>query len=175
MHGLAQRFAAIVCIAARHVGQALQRVFQVRFGGVQRGAAGICDGIAAAAFLAGNFGDQACIGQHVEHRIDHARRRRIKAGGQILDGLDQVITVARLFLEQVEDEDLQRLRAETAAARTRAIPAITEFIGKALRKGGPATATAGPAAAEVLGNLLVEAIAIEVETEVHGGDSRWGC
>jgi hypothetical protein len=35
---------------------------------------------AAAAFLAGNLGDQAFIGEHAEHRVDHARRRRIEAG-----------------------------------------------------------------------------------------------
>ncbi|MCM0031388.1 hypothetical protein [Sandarakinorhabdus limnophila] len=74
----------------------------------------------------------------------------------------------------MEDEDLQSFGTKAPAAGTRTIAAITEFIGKSLRKGGPAAASARPSGTEFLVESLVETIVIEVEAEVHGSDSGLG-
>src|SRR5207247_1930385 len=62
--------------------------------------------------------DQPHILEHGERRIDDAGARGIGAAGALLDVADQVIAVARLLLDQLEQDEPELAAVEHAAAAT---------------------------------------------------------
>src|SRR5690606_9863044 len=62
------------------------------------------------------LGDQGLVGQHRERRIDHAGAGRIVPARTLLDSLDEVVTVARLLGDELEQDKPQLLAAELPAA-----------------------------------------------------------
>src|SRR5262249_38288426 len=69
--------------------------------------------------LLGAFGLDPGIAQLLEicqGRIDHAGARHVVAAGALLQGLDQLVAMARLLGEELEQQQLQPLGPELAAA-----------------------------------------------------------
>jgi hypothetical protein len=63
--------------------------------------------------------------QQRQGRVDHAGAGAVAAADELLDGLDHVVAVARLFLQQMQHHDaqcalLEHARAASAAAFTAA-------------------------------------------------------
>ena len=65
------------------------------------------------------FLDQPHVGQHRQRRIDHPRARRIIAAGELLDRADQIIAVARLVGDQLQQDQSKLARSEHPPAPAR--------------------------------------------------------
>ena len=77
--------------------------------------------------FARRFLDQAHVLEQGQRRIDDARARRIFAAGQLLDRADQVVAVARLVGDQLEQHEPELAAFEHpagCAGRGRAAPAL---------------------------------------------------
>jgi hypothetical protein len=117
-------------IAHRHLGDALEDRADRRALGFQEGLALGGDGIEllAAAFLGGGVAE---LFQEGQGRIDDAGAGAIGAADRLLDGLDQLVAVARLLADQLEQNQAQvalfehplRPPAMTAHAHAAALPA----------------------------------------------------
>src|SRR5690606_4159170 len=83
-----------------------------------------------------------------EGRIDHAGARRIDARGLLLDGLDQIVAVARLLLDEIERDQAQIARGDH--------PADAEAVAEAapIAEAGPAGAAPARASAEAAAHGL---------------------
>src|SRR3954454_21644037 len=68
------------------------------------------------AAVARRFLDQAHVLEQGQGRIDHAGAGRILAAGQVLDRADEVVTVARLVGDQLEQDEPKLARFEHASA-----------------------------------------------------------
>ena len=69
------------------------------------------------------LGDEAHVLEHGQSRIDDARARRIIAPGHLLDRLDQLVAVARLVGDQLEQHQAQLAALEHPLAVAAAMPA----------------------------------------------------
>jgi hypothetical protein len=61
-------------------------------------------------------GDVAEVLQHLQRRVDRARARPVVTAHAIFEGADDVVSVARLVLEQLEDDDPQVATPEESLA-----------------------------------------------------------
>ena len=109
--------------------------------------------IGLAAAVGGVLAGMAHVGQHGEGGIDHARAGRIGAGGQVLDGADQVIAVARLVGQQLEQHQAQFGGLEHAPAAPPALLAAPAAMAEEAAGTAPAAemVMVGPVMAEVVG------------------------
>src|SRR5207245_10812000 len=79
------------------------------------GAAGIRDAVDLAPVLL-DGADVPHVLEHLQRRVDGAGTRGIEAAEALLERLDQLVAVARLVLEQVEDDVLAAAALEHLAA-----------------------------------------------------------
>src|SRR5690606_37591840 len=105
---------------------------------VEMGAARLGDREGLARATRTRLGDQVHVLEHGERRVDHPRARRIGAFGQRLDGADEIVAVARLVGDQLQEDE-----AEFAAVEHPAAPAATMVAAPA----APITPVAPVAAA----------------------------
>ena len=119
---------------------------------VEMGRAFVGHGERLARSLGGDFLDQPHVGKHRQRRIDHARARRIIAPGQLLDRADEVIAVARLVGDQLEQDEPQLARAEHPPPPAAPSPA-------------PAAAAAKAAVARCIAEVEVKTAGPEVHPE----------
>src|SRR5207244_5859919 len=78
--------------------------------------------------------DQAHVLQHGEGRIDYAGARRIGAVGQLLDRADQIVAVARLIGDELQEDEpkLAGIEHPPAAAAAAAATAAAPFVSTPL-------------------------------------------
>ena len=103
----------------------------------------IGDGVHLLAFLL-RRGDVAKVLQHLQRRIHRAWAGAIEAARLLLEGANDVVAVARLILEQLQNDVLQVAATEEAFAPSEAAPtAATEAAERPVHGWlavGPATA-----------------------------------
>jgi len=108
--------------------QALERACQRHAFGIQQLAAGRRDGVL---LLAGRLVCNGGLAQFLEQRqrgVDDPGARAVFATGQFLDRLDDLVSVARLLVQQVEHHQLQPALLEHALAATAAVHALAHLI-----------------------------------------------
>ena len=81
---------------------------------VEMGAALVGDGVEPLVALGGR-GHVAGLFEEGQRRIDDAGARAVHAAGLFLDGLDQIVAVARLLLDEIQRNQAQIARGEHAA------------------------------------------------------------
>src|SRR5690606_11391175 len=102
------------------------------------------DGELAALVLAVLLGDQPFVGEHRQRRVDHAGARRIVPVGEFLHRLDQVVAMARLLGDQLEQDQAQLAPIEHPPAPAPRPTATAERTARSER----ATGTERPLRAE---------------------------
>ncbi len=90
--------------------------------------------LARALDVDGGVADLLEIGQRW---INHAGARHVEAVGKIVEGLDDLVAVARLLRDERKDHELQVLGRELAAA-AEAVSAAFEIVSEAAGKAAPA-------------------------------------
>ena len=108
-HRLAQSVDALAGLA-----EEIERRFDRRAVVGEVGPALVGDGVELLVAL-GRRGDVAGLLEEGQRRIDDARARRIEALRLFLDGLDQVVAVARLLLDEVQRDQPQVAAGQHAA------------------------------------------------------------
>src|SRR5215218_435921 len=100
--------------------------------------------------------NQAHVFEHGQRRVDDAGARRIFAAGHFLDRLDQLIAVARLVGDQLEQHQAQLAALEhplavAAAMAAPAAGALAEIEREATRsEAEAASAASGPAGPAIM-------------------------
>src|SRR6185503_6561154 len=123
--------------------------------------------------LALGFLDQAHVLEHGESRIDDARARRVGAVGHLLDRADEVVAVARLVGDQLQQHQPQFARFEHPPAPALAAPAAPVRTPAIAPAAAPAAPVAAKAHGEDAGNVdpALAAIAAHSEPHRHGETS----
>jgi hypothetical protein len=100
--------------------------------------------------------DVAHVLEQGEDRINHAGARDVQAAGQFLDRADELIAMARLVGDQLEQDQAKLARIEDPPA-----PAAARVVGLA-----PAASAEGMKAA-VPGSMPVRSMVVEVMGRSH--------
>ena len=109
----------------------------------------------AGAFRLG-FGDVSHIEEQGQRRIDHAWARHVAAARQILDRANELVAVARLIGDQLEQDEPEFSRIEDATASAATLARLAFPASAAMAETMPAEVMAMPMPAVVMMIVMVK-------------------